>query len=760
MSSSLRHASIVGLFVITAWAQSPGNDPQGPNRTQTLSKDKKPKPSKKAPSPADMKGSLAHQIDGRDYESKGIYVAEPKVYDDSLLQQMLVNAQAKLTGLSGLDQTGLTNRLGAITGATQQYSSLSLSVQSPSSTTPPNPTPQPPSTSLPANSQTSASDLLNEQLQLTYEIANLRLLLEGSLNDRAYRDKKFTIPKRRSTVGIPITISAPKRYRNAVAVVEVEVETAPPATDALDGKPPALISLLPREKTYNVAAITDKSKQIGGGFVTQVVSAGGNALRGRRTYYVVQDQDTLSLTFQPTNSCRVGFLWQFRPVLGQAYVKAGLKQTFVQLAFATAQDKNPIGTLYVRTYWRKYDRSTGQVGKVIKGSLNNSALNGADIANFDLAPKPKPMIVSNIEDLGGGQLEVTLDGPFTTGAGIRVGGTLMQDGTPGFQSTYRGLRFTASVNDLATKKVMVVGRDGSETAPQIEVDDESGKQAPPLAITGHKVTAVDEKTSRLEVTFNNIPSIHSPSPPEARPGRAFFLPLLFVIGGRAYGYSDLPLQRMDNSNTLSMVLDTATLIANPSVSVKPLFTSPRYWNSARLSVTEFGPGSQTEKMTLVQQGPDFVEFMLYGNRLSDAVVLGSGDVKPPQIQTYDDTLGRVHMTKDQIAQYKQLVIQRKGDARPTLVPLPAVDFKGSPEPGLQIKDTVAVGADQAVLSGSNLTEVKQVTFKGQTLQFTLSADKKSITISGLKAAGVTQKADALSLVVSSSSDSTVEVTVK
>ena len=747
-----------------------------------------------------------HLIEGRDYVSKGIEVGAPKVYDDSLLQQMLITAQAKLTALQGFDQTSLTNRLGAITGANQQFSSLALSVQTPSlpgvsttsnggtnstvttlqpgatsptlqntvnqpvtnvtttvpQMTPPNPAPAAPATSLPTSSpQASASDLLNEQLQLTYEIANLRLMLEGSLNDRAFRKDGFTIPKPRSTVGIPITISAPMKYKNAVAVVEVEVETVG-GTDSFESdKPPALLSVLPREKTYNVAAITDHSAQIGGGFVTQVVGSGGSLLTGRRTYYVVQDQDTVSLTFQPENHAHVGFLWQFRPVLGQPYVKTGLKQTFVQLAFAAAPDKNPMGRLYATTYWRTYDRRTGQVGEVIPGSLHK--LDCALIANFDLKPHPD-INTHSLEDLGGGNLAVTIKGPFTTQTGVRIGGTVMQDGAAGFQSTYQGLRFVASIADLATKKVAVVGRDGSETEPLIDLTQADGSAPPDLAIAsnGVQVQAVDSTNSLLSITLNNIAPIHMGADPQLNT-QSPSLPLLFVIGTTVYGYSDHPLQR--SGNTLSAIVPTAMLIANPNILVRALFTDSAYWHGARVTLSQFVVGSQAEQMTLAQQSSDSADFILQGSRLKAATLLNASDLSPAKVPNYEDTMWLIHMTKDQATNYKQLAIQRPGE-RPTLVQVPATDFKNATQSSLQIKD-IAVNDDHAVLTGPTqaLAAVVRITFNGQTLQFTttkdaVSKDITSITILGLKAAGVSLQASTPSLVVSTASDNTVKVTVK
>lgn len=183
----------------------------------------------------------------RQASGNGIYVGEPKVYDDSVLVQMLQAASAKLAGMSALDITGVNKQLGAVTGVNQTVDSFGVNVggpatpsvattkkgtdvstttTQPSFTVPTAPTPPAP-VSTPTSFGVSSSDILNEQMQLTYEIANLRLLLEGSLNDRLVLlpdGTRTAIVKPRATLGFPITLE-PGKYKDAVAVVEVEVES-------------------------------------------------------------------------------------------------------------------------------------------------------------------------------------------------------------------------------------------------------------------------------------------------------------------------------------------------------------------------------------------------------------------------------------------------------------------------------------------------------------------------------------------------------
>lgn len=71
-------------------------------------------------------------IDQRNHSANGITVSEPKVFDDSLLQQMLNAAEAKLASMQVLDASGLSSKLGAMVGAQQTINSLAVSAQSPS----------------------------------------------------------------------------------------------------------------------------------------------------------------------------------------------------------------------------------------------------------------------------------------------------------------------------------------------------------------------------------------------------------------------------------------------------------------------------------------------------------------------------------------------------------------------------------------------------------------------------------------------------
>jgi hypothetical protein len=744
-------------------------------------------------------------IEDRDHKQNGIRVDEPKLYDDSMLHQMLTAAQAKLASMQVLDSGVLVQKLGAISGASQQASSFGLTVQGPAlpqlvttdkgptqttteslqttgtlvttntaGTAPTGPTStnqtqqtagtvgnlqtvsgaaaqdvqqtraaaNVPSVTAPTVSTSvpttgfsvASSDILNEQMQLTYEIANLSMLIDGPLSDRimSLRDKGKDI-KPRVTLGFPVTLTPDKRHKNAVAVVEVEIEKLEDVSEG--GQAPSVTALLPREKTYNVASITEKNVSVGGGVVTQVVGVGGSFFRGNRTYYLVKDQDTLALTFRPLGEPaakkKVGFLWQFRPVLGQEYVRSGLKQTFVQVAFPSNWREKSYGKVTVRTYWRRYDRKKGVIKEVIPGSLNQSISDYA-INNYKLELPPKNFSDASLEDLGNGQMLVSLYGRFLTGTYVRIGSQFLRAGSPATSFEYNRIRFVAPIADLATKEAVLVSRDGEEmrlemaqTAPP-PAGGESPVPKPKPQITALQVSTVDEANSRVTVTLND--EVYLKEGP----------PFVMVIGGRVYGYSAT--RPEPGTKTLSAVVPTALMLANPEVTVKPLF-APRNFE-ARKRLIDDDPAARAESLLLFQQGKTSARFVVYGNRLEGIKVLYPDKVEIVPIGTTDGakTMYMVELTADQLKTHKHLVVQRSAEDRPFIIPLPSVEFGPKPADP-KVVGRVTVKEDEATIQGPSFEDLVRVTYQGRDVPFKKLPDGKSLRLRRLWALGLTKTAD-------------------
>jgi hypothetical protein len=133
----------------------------------------------------------------------------------------------------------------------------------------------------------SAQDLLTEQTALFYQITNLRLLLDRSLTDRLTftptESGSKTSARDQIVIGFQMTIDA--AHKDAVAESEVTIT----GTDV------SLVSLLPMDKTYNVASVTKSSKSVDVGAVVQLIGVGAAVGKTQESIYLIKDADTVSL---------------------------------------------------------------------------------------------------------------------------------------------------------------------------------------------------------------------------------------------------------------------------------------------------------------------------------------------------------------------------------------------------------------------------------------------------------------------------------
>ncbi len=454
-----------------------------------------------------------------------------------------------------------------------------------------------------------------------------------------------------------------------------------------------------------------------------MASVAGSFLHATKTYYVVQDQDTLALTYKPAQADRVGFLWQFRPVLGAKYVKAGLKQTFVQIAFPSDWSAPSFGTIHVRTYWRSYDQQHNVAKHIQRDSLREYAT-GWPILNFSLEQDPKIFNAATLEDLGNGQMLVTLGGRFLGGTYVRIGSNILRDGSTGFTSEYQQIRFVSSISDLATKQVKLVARDGKEKLLVFRKDQFDPKNS--LCIKSKSLEPVDDANTQIIVELEEIDPIHDRHP------------LIFVIGGKVFGYSDAPIRR--DGNKLSVIVPTAFLIANPNVAVKALFTEEAYWKDAKFTVSEFKAGAQVPRLSLLAQDSDSAQFMLYGSSLDKTDVVSPLGIAVTQLGNIPGASVRVvTLTKDQIKLQKQLVLKTR-DGIMFQVPIPAIEFAEAKKPVIKQVGAVVVGMDEVIFQGDGLGALQKVVFNGIELKLRKQADGKTVWVKGLKASGATAEA--------------------
>lgn len=380
----------------------------------------------------------------------GIFVDRPKVYDQATLQALLAAVEKNLASLNAFTSTNLTGGLGTLQGGIATQSALAGQLST-GGTTPTIPSlPTTPSFSVPTAFSPSSADLFSEETQLGFQIVSLQLLLQGARSDQVTPNTNF--PRTLVTLGFPISVNVPPGYQYQNAVAEVEVSVCAPGDSTSESETPSLVTILPQAKTYNVASIVNKSMQLSGGAVAQVFNFGGSFLRGRQTYFLMQDQDTIAFQRPADGTCQpelqtagtsyrpITFGWQFKPVLGEKVVRDGLRQVFVQLSFEPGSegeiwcDKS----INVRTRWRTYDRKTRRVG--------------APITGFDDFPEPEPNYnnpptpsLVAVTDNGDGTVTVKASGNFKTGTYVRLGNLLLgsnsstspppASGTPGSPSS-------------------------------------------------------------------------------------------------------------------------------------------------------------------------------------------------------------------------------------------------------------------------------------------------------------------------------------
>ena len=213
----------------------------------------------------------------------------------------------------------------------------------------------------------NAGDLLSDQVNLTYQIFNLRMLLERSLSDRLLDGSA----RRQAVVGFNISLDPPAYAKDSAAVVEITVESPKSGVGSV-----SLVAMMPQEKTYNAVALDTKSNAFSGSAVSSYVNVGVAGRRSSRTMYLYRDNDTIAYEdmMRAEADSELQFGWVFRPVLGRRSVSPGMRQMFAVLALPAQDEAECAGkgqaekecvlaaassmTVKVRTYWKKYKRDT------------------------------------------------------------------------------------------------------------------------------------------------------------------------------------------------------------------------------------------------------------------------------------------------------------------------------------------------------------------------------------------------------------------
>jgi hypothetical protein len=420
-------------------------------------------------------------------------------------------------------------------------------------------------------------------MNLSYQILNLRLLLSRAMSDRYLSQdlhwatspgSSFQSIKGQAVLGFQISIDAQHAYRDAVAEVEIKIlsgtslaqkmvldarkilanpkdEKAKAEAQAAVARftaegvicdqsgPVSLVSLLPREKTYNVASISRKAQSVGFGAVVQVVNVGFTASRSKETMYLVKDTDTVALEGRPTDDA-ISFKYQFRPVLGRHVVEPGQRQVFATIALPTSARCGFGGNIVVTTRWRKYDRNSGAVKDEIPHSTDTDtrvlAIPALALLENSLRPK-----IGELQwtDAGGGQIVAWATGEaFLRGTAIVLGDSLFGAGSPAFvkQGEFRW-RLTLPAAKLAMiGDAQLVGDYGTPEplqSPAARIPEGMELAYPRLKIEPTiKPGGADQSAITVSVS-SSTPTAYVYD---------YQHPLVVLIGNRLFGLSDAPVQ--------------------------------------------------------------------------------------------------------------------------------------------------------------------------------------------------------------------------
>ncbi len=305
----------------------------------------------------------------------GIWVGVPKTYDNRSLSLMLEQLREQLRAVQTIDSGTLTASTGTQQGERSRDLGGSLDIGL-------SPAPAKPAASASTKGKKEAgegdsgdssstpagagektgtqkqgspqptwkwsergSDLLADQVNLSYQIFNLQLVLERALSDRLSRAGTTRL---QAVIGIPISIDPPPFAYGCTATVDVRFSSTVGS--------PSLVALFPQEQTYNTWGIDHLHFQVGVKASAGGASVGAKGQSQASDSYFLRQADIVAFERPPSVARALEVTWQFRPGFGQKTVSAGLRQVLAVLALEDADDgvTSARVEVEVRTSWQAW----------------------------------------------------------------------------------------------------------------------------------------------------------------------------------------------------------------------------------------------------------------------------------------------------------------------------------------------------------------------------------------------------------------------
>lgn len=290
----------------------------------------------------------------------GIGVGAPKIYDARSLSLMMEEMQDQLRRLNSISQQPITDAVGGIqaTQSTDLETAINAGGKADAKADAGTSSGVDKSTLAAAPAPTQAKlgerslDLLSDMVNLTYEVLNLRLILERSLTDRIYEGK----PRLQAVLGLPISIDAPGFAVGCCANITVTVTASGGA-----GEAPSLVAVLPQERTFNTTVARRRSALASAGGPFKGLTFGLQGRSSSDESSLDRDSDLVAVLAKSDAPSQTRFGWQLRPTSSSRSIPSGMRQLFAVLALPQKDegedDKQSI-SIEVKTSWRAFNRKT------------------------------------------------------------------------------------------------------------------------------------------------------------------------------------------------------------------------------------------------------------------------------------------------------------------------------------------------------------------------------------------------------------------
>lgn len=641
------------------------------------------------------------------------------------------------------------------------------------------------------NYDISPQDTIDKQTALTYQILNLRSLLNQAYTDRLIAqgtDSKAGF-ETRSQAFLGFTVNIEPKFTDAIAEVEITImndksATTNPESSKHDERL-SLISLFPEEKTYNIAKITDDKKSLGAGAVVSVLNIGAAYGKSKGTLYLAKDTDTVAFQrsfpeeeFQksasgdflmnPVNAKvdkRTGnkvpgqfkestsFVWQFRPVLGQKTVNPGVRKVFALVAVPKElmKDGNWIGSFQAVTRWKPLtnagivkNKHGWFLSKVegLKGNGVNQLFTACGGTLFipssskvDSALQPKFTKAKWIDN-GNGQITVITDGRnFSKGTQVMSGESVF-DQTKNNLSVMgeQRLIFNGSAKNIAKYSPVVINRYGMTMLNSIPKAENPYLQ---LENEGNpKITPKGTQNSLIEITLKP----KSNPKPNTTNFDIFnhdnLTPPIVEIGDLIFGLSDTPFLTKSfdsDKTTFSFIVPNTVLKKNSEIIIRELLN-----NDSKISI-DYDPSKYKIAIPFSVKSVQKMADDEPESKNMTLAIIGSGFSEQTRVVaariTYDcspSTDGNIVKTESlcvlTIPKSSKKVIISHAENEPLVIDL----SQPNPFPvvaNITTKDTINKGDSKNInLKMSNISSLKSVFFENIELTYKPSEDKTSIDL--------------------------------